>query len=245
MGSRTNIIERNKSIADEYDNGNGLTLEQLSQKYHFQIPYLRSILKYYGVVFPRKEKYSRSDQADLKERDDSIVSRFANGESAQSIADSLSLSKTRVLQILKERNAMVPKTVYLEEIQKLADRIRKDIRANIPYESVYRKEKFCETKTCRNKKICKPQSVYKCDSCQKKLTGRKNTLLIKGILDKYGKDAIIKCMKLKIFIFKEAKEFRINGVLQGLKNGEAPLDLAKKYHCTRDYIYHIKKVYGE
>ena len=245
MGSRTNILERNKNIAEEYDNGNGLSLEQLSNKHHFQIPYLRSILKEHGVTFPRKEKYSRSDQANLKERDDSIVQRFTKLESAQDIAADLSLSKTRVLQILKERNAIVPKTAQLEEIQKLADKIRKDIHSNVPYESVYNKEKFCENKTCKNKGICRTQSVYKCEECHKKLTGKHSTLLIQGILDKYGKDTIIKCMKLKIFIFKEAKEFRINGVLQGLKHGEAPLDLAKKYHCTRDYIYHIKKVYGD
>ena len=236
------ILERNRILADEYNSGT--TLAELSTKYDFEMPYLRSILKENGVVFKRKERYSRSDQENLKKRDLAIVKKYNDDVHPSDLAKQYNLTKTRVIQILKDHEAFVPKTVQYDEIQKIADSIRADIKAGVPYESVYQKTKFCENKICKRYKKNVPQAIYKCQGCGHKLTGKKNKLLITGILDKYGKEQILACKKVHINIFREAFDHRIHGVLRGLKNNKSPLELSKKFYCTRDYIYYIKNQYG-
>lgn len=285
MGKRPEIIERNNKLLAEYNNGRGATLHELSAKYNFEVPYLRSILKEAGVVFTRKERYSRSDQDALAKRDESMVVAFMAGVDVNEIASTHDITKTRVLQILKEQGAFAPREKQYIEIQQLADKIRTDIRNNLPYESVYKKEKYCTNTHCVKHGLMVPQSVYKCQTCKRKLSGKNNTLVLTGILDKYGKDAILKCKRLKINIFRETFDHRINGVLSALDGdsiqklkdqieveqsnvdatkdkgkkpdesrlielqndlaGRSPLHLAARFHCTRDYIYHIKKEYGK
>ena len=236
-------IQRNIMLVKEYKNG--VSLNEISMKYNLAIPYLRSILKRNGFKLKRATHYKLRESELREKRDLAIVKIYLAGDNPENIAKSYNLTKTRVIQILKNNSVFNPKKINYVELQKVADVIRNDIAADVPYESVYLKEKYCENKKCTSRNKIVPQSIYKCPKCLRKLTGKKNTLIITGILDKYGKATIMKCKKLGINLFRETFDRRIKGVLKGLKANKSPLYLSEKYYCTRDYIYYIKTNYGK
>lgn len=123
MGKNTE--KRNQQLVEEYKASNGsVSVDELSDKYHIKVPYVKQILKNNGIEIGRKTKHSWKKKKVLQDRDTQIIEMYNNNVPVPKIAEDFNIGEERVNQILRAHLG----NFRLENLFTIRDQIRAEIK---------------------------------------------------------------------------------------------------------------------
>lgn len=192
-----------------------------------------------------------------KQRDLEITAAYSGGKDISSIAEHYDLDPSYVRYILRKDGHVVPRKFVRSDSEKLRSRNEGIVTAyntGEDLESIAHRTKISATRvkqiliasgvfhSTKNKKQVDTEAL---ELAQKMREDIKNCVPYEGpdsIREKYGKAMIDRCKRAGINIFREAYDFRLAGILADYNNMAMTVkDIAKKYRCTRDYVFFLLK----
>lgn len=243
---RTNVLERNQEIREQYDEqikaGNDVeaTIEKIAKELRVGKFYVRTILKEQGLDIKRKSVYKRKNEQKLKQRDEEIRSMVKAGNSIEDIATKYKITSTRVRQIV--RGLLVRNVDFSKEIAE----IKKMVNTGLSYTAIVDRFGKDKLKTIKTKSGFNPYRA---------VLDKQNSTIVKlfnsgmpplDIANMFGlvRDSVYHILKKKGLTPRMSKEQKAkrDKEIVALSKSKVPVsDIAKKYDLSRAMVKIILK----